>query len=287
MEYRFLERITLHEDHVKNLRNIESADFKKLNRHQEVLPFKHSQVRIKFDDDGKFMSEDNRQLKQYVNANYINGLVRGIHEKSTIACQAPTETSLLRFWKMIWQNRIKLLVMLCPLKSKKNKKQDHQNEENKDDDWKEESSNYWYDLTQIGDKAHIDKEFTLKLLAVEQLSNRLLKRVYELNLTTDVISTDSGPLENEDRSALVVEHIQDCGWVDDTAENNEEALQTLDILLQKMQDHRDILKMNYESKVAPILVHCSAGFGRTGTLIALFNIIEAIRYTRANKQKLE
>ena len=42
MEFRFLERITLHEDHVKNLRNIESADFKKLNRHQEVLPFKHS-----------------------------------------------------------------------------------------------------------------------------------------------------------------------------------------------------------------------------------------------------
>jgi cadherin 5 type 2 (VE-cadherin) len=167
MEFRFLERITLHEDHVKNLRNIESADFKKLNRHQEVLPFKHSQVRLKFEDDGKFLSEDNRQLKHYINANYINGIVRGMHEKSMIACQAPNDASLPRFWRMIWQNKVKLLVMLCPLKSKKSKKKDdQQNDEQKEDDWKEESTNYWMDLQQVGDTAQIEKEFTLKLLSL-------------------------------------------------------------------------------------------------------------------------
>jgi hypothetical protein len=44
MEFRFMERITLHEDHVKNLMVIQSAEFKNLNKYEEVLPFKHSQV---------------------------------------------------------------------------------------------------------------------------------------------------------------------------------------------------------------------------------------------------
>lgn len=143
-------------------------------------------MRIKFEDDGKFLSEDNRQLKQYINANFINGLVRGLHEQVTIACQAPNEASLTRFWKMIWQNKVKLLVMLCPLKSKKNKNKDeHKNDEQKDDDWKEESSNYWLDLQHVGESAQIEKEFSLRLLGIEQITPRLIKRTIELNAIGD------------------------------------------------------------------------------------------------------
>lgn len=35
-------------------------------------------------------------------------------------------------------------------------------------------------------------------------------------------------------------------------------------------------------KVSPIIVHCSAGIGRTGTLIAIFNMIESILFTKKN-----
>ena len=46
MEWRILTRITLHNDHVKNLQILDLAGFKEQNRYNEILPFKHSQVEL-------------------------------------------------------------------------------------------------------------------------------------------------------------------------------------------------------------------------------------------------
>ena len=101
----------------------------------------------------------------------------------------------------------------------------------------------------------------------------------------EILSSNSGPLENQ--TTHVVEHLQDMGWIDNTANQDEDNYSTITKMLDIMQSHRDILKMEISKNVPPIMVHCSAGIGRTGTLCALFNMIESLRFAKANKVELE
>lgn len=271
MEFRFLERITLHEDHAKNLRVIQLPTFKNFNRYGEVLPFKHSQVEVcdpQNSVDTDYKNED-QQLAAYINASYINGLVRHFHSKSLIAAQAPTENSLTRFWKMIWQNKVRLIVMLCPLMGPK----------------QEECMNYWRDLKEIGQTATIDNTYNLKLISSEKIG-RLTKSSFEVTVVDDILSTGSGPFDPANQKPHVLDHIWDSGWEDNTAHQDEETFEAVEHILNEMFKHRDILTAQENAVIPPILVHCSAGFGRTGTICALFNMIEAIRYTKKNREEL-
>ncbi len=46
----------------------------------------------------------------------IQTQVRGFGEKAFIATQAPVESTIEKFWQMIWEQDTRLIIMLCPLK---------------------------------------------------------------------------------------------------------------------------------------------------------------------------
>lgn len=50
----------------------------------------------------------------YINANFINSDLG--EKKLFIATQGPLTSSFYHFWKMIWQNDVGLIVMLCNLR---------------------------------------------------------------------------------------------------------------------------------------------------------------------------
>lgn len=85
------------------------------------------------EEDPDFISEDQQVLASYINANYINGLVRGHHKRSMIACSGPTPKTQTKFWQMIWENKVPLIAMVCPFIGTS-----------------EECFNYWNNLTEIG-----------------------------------------------------------------------------------------------------------------------------------------
>ena len=83
-----------------------------------------------------------------------------------IAAMAPTAKTVCKFWQMIWQNEVNLIIMLCPFTK----------DESSD---KEESLNYWNqdmhcrELESVGQVTKIfdnkGKEvFELKLLEIKE-----------------------------------------------------------------------------------------------------------------------
>ncbi|XP_058916588.1 tyrosine-protein phosphatase non-receptor type 22 isoform X2 [Kogia breviceps] len=74
----------------------------KKNRYKDILPYDHSRVELSMIT----TNEDS----SYINANFIKGVYG---PKAYIATQGPLPTTVLDFWRMIWEYSILIIVMAC------------------------------------------------------------------------------------------------------------------------------------------------------------------------------
>ncbi|XP_003409639.1 tyrosine-protein phosphatase non-receptor type 22 isoform X1 [Loxodonta africana] len=74
----------------------------KKNRYKDILPYDHSLVEL------SLITSD--EDSSYINANFIKGVYG---PKAYIATQGPLPTTLLDFWRMIWEHGVLIIVMAC------------------------------------------------------------------------------------------------------------------------------------------------------------------------------
>ena len=74
------------------------------NRYCDILPFETTRVRL----------NDGMEDGDYVNANFIDSALKQ-GDRKMIAAQGPLEETVEAFWRMVLQEKVKLIVSVCKL----------------------------------------------------------------------------------------------------------------------------------------------------------------------------
>ncbi|XP_064812692.1 receptor-type tyrosine-protein phosphatase V-like isoform X2 [Oncorhynchus masou masou] len=77
------------------------------NRYPYILPYDHSRVRLSL--------LDSQLHSDYINASYVPG---GCTERDFICTQGPLRSTVADFWRMVWEQNVRIIVMVTALKQK-------------------------------------------------------------------------------------------------------------------------------------------------------------------------
>ncbi|CAH8593826.1 unnamed protein product [Schistosoma margrebowiei] len=211
---------------------------KRLNRFSDILPY--DQTRVKLNP-----LQKSKQEHDYVNASFIYEIIpcTSVHTHPVlnrnkieyIASQAPLESTVGDFWRMILDQNITIIVMLTKLY----------------EDNISKCCQYWPNdihesLTFQSDCLRLE----VTLLSEEDHHIYILRKLY--------ITSINYQSNNPENSKYVVQ-LHMTTWPDFDVPNLSE-FQTF------MKDYRE-LKCAESHRYSPTLVHCTAGVGRTGTFI--------------------
>lgn len=186
-------------------------------------------------------TKDNQE-EWYINASYLNGPFQE-DEKAFIATQGPLQNTMSKFWKLCFNQDVKLIIMLCSFEEEGRKKCE------------------LYFPNEINQSLHFQQENMTITLGNKEwiIPDCLIKR--EMIVT---INNQSKP----------VYHIQMTNWPDHSSpvDSQNNGYMTIDYIIKTIAEFRQ------EYPMSPVLTHCSAGTGRTGTLIAIFNLIKCVSF---------
>ena len=224
-ELKLLKWITEDEKHKNKFIKIDSKE-KKLNRHNDILPYEYNIVPLDQNN------SDKKDINNYINASYITSPFDN-KSKLFIATQTPLDNTISSFWKMIYNHKIKLIIMLSNLEEEKQEKYKIYWPNNKEEKLKINEGDFNIDI---------------ELIHKEEIAPQtVLLRKFKIN--------------NE----FEIKQIQVISWPEHGLPGEEFLV---NMIMEKMIKHFEEQRKDN----VPVVVHCCDGVGRTGTLIAIFLI---------------
>ena len=218
-EFNFFQQyIDFERDHYMALNKGE----KNKDRYSDIKSYNHNMITISTGS-------------KYINASPINI----INNKYFISTQGPIKETIEDFWRMVWEQEINIIVMLC----------------NEKEGGREKCAKYW-------------DEKKVKTYNEIQIQNEIKKNEY---IIREILLSD-----NLSKKKKYVFQVHFTGWPDHGVPDTKDG-KIFEVFIE-------IIKFVDEKRGnGPIVIHCSAGVGRTGTFISMYYLEKEIKQQIANK----
>jgi len=253
---------------------------KKKNRYGDVLPLKNTVVRLS--------RVGNDINSEYINANFIQDIEReGIpYPQKFICTQAPLPHTFTDFWRMTWEYNVHLIVMLTNMTERNKTKADI----------------YWPKTPNI---VYRYGNISVKLVREKTRCQSIVIRYFDVwyeeiesENSEEVTNSDDGGSDIEEEILINIANNSEnttSNSDDDTPSPMEVEVLGKDVrrivqihctewpdfgvpnsteIMKDIVNEVDVRKKGAQD---PIIIHCSAGIGRTGTFVSIYICLQRFK----------